>query len=81
MWAALRGENHRPLDLLVTDKEEARARLAQLRGARKRDTQRMLIGMLESLRVKCRALRRQERVKDSIRANKREKAMYLDLEF
>ena len=37
MWAALRGEYHTPLDLLVTDKEEARARLAQLLGARKRD--------------------------------------------
>ena len=38
MWAALWGEDHTPLDLLVTDKEEAYARLAQLPGARKRDT-------------------------------------------
>ncbi len=40
MWEALWGENHTPLDLLVTDtdKEEACARLAQLPGARKQDT-------------------------------------------
>ncbi len=38
MWEALWGEDHTPLDLLVTDKEEACARLAQLPGARKQDT-------------------------------------------
>jgi hypothetical protein len=37
MWEALWGEDHTPLDLLVTDKEEAYARLAQLPGARRQD--------------------------------------------
>jgi hypothetical protein len=52
MWEALRRE-----DLLVTDKEEACIRLAQLPCTRKRDTEELLVGMLESLRVKCRARR------------------------
>jgi hypothetical protein len=55
MWEALRKEDHTPLDLLVTDKEEACTRLAQLPCTSKRDTEALLIGMLESLGEKCRA--------------------------
>ena len=69
MWEALGREDHTPLDLLVTDKEEAWTRLAQLPCTSKRDAEELLIGMLESLRVKCRAHRRQERVvRDSPRS-------------
>jgi hypothetical protein len=52
-----------------SDKEEVCNRLAQLPGTGIRDTEELLIGMLESLRVKCRAHRRQERVvRDSPRS-------------
>ncbi len=50
----------------VYDKGEGCTRLVQLpctgTGIRDTDTEELLIGMLESLRVKCRAHRRQERV-------------------
>ncbi len=82
MWEALGREDHTPLDLLVTDKEEACTRLAQLPCTgmharhRRQNTEELLIGMLESLRVKCRAHRRQERVvRDLPEVNKREEAM------
>ena len=78
MWEALRREDRTPLDLLVTDKEEACTRLAQLPCTgmharhRRRNTEELLIGMLESLRVKCRAHRRQERVvRDSPRSKQK----------
>ncbi len=45
------------LKLFLTDKEEACTRLAQLPCTSKRDTEELLIGMLGSLRVKCRAHR------------------------
>ncbi len=87
MWEALRREDHKPLDLLVTDKEEVCTRLVQLPCTgmhtrhKGRDTEELLIGMLESLRVKCRrAHRRQEKVvRDSPRSKQREEAM--DLKF
>ena len=60
------------------DKEEVYTRLAQLpcTGMHTRhsgrDTEKLLIGMLESLRVKCRAHRRQERVvRDSPRSKQK----------
>ncbi len=53
MWEALGREDHTPLDLLVTNKEEACTRLAHLPCTSKRDTEELLIDMLESLRVKC----------------------------
>jgi hypothetical protein len=57
MWKALRREDHTSLDVLVTDKKEACTRLAQLPCTSKQDAEEMLIGMLELLRVKCRAHR------------------------
>ncbi len=60
------------------DKEEVCTRPAQLPCTgeharhRRRDTEELLIGMLESLRVKCRAHRRQERVvRDSPRSKQK----------
>ena len=61
-----------------SDKEEACTRLAQLPCTgmharhRRRNTEELLIGMLESLRVKCRTRRRQERVvRDSPRSKQK----------
>jgi hypothetical protein len=72
VWEALRKEDHTPLDLLVTDKEEVCTRPAQLPCTGIRDTKELLTGMLESLRVKYRAHRRQERVvRDSLRSKQK----------